>query len=54
MVEILDKREDYGEDRWLVIAMVEGELLSVRATRRAPSIHDPETTCCRDTTSVAQ
>ena len=29
MVEILDEREDYSEDRWLVIAMVEGELLSV-------------------------
>ena len=34
MVEILDEREDYGEDRWRVIGMAEGQLLSVIYTER--------------------
>jgi uncharacterized DUF497 family protein len=34
MVEILDEREDYGEDRFLLIGMVQGELLSVIYTQR--------------------
>lgn len=29
MVEVLDDSEDYGEERFLVIGMVEGQLLSV-------------------------
>ena len=33
-VEILDEREDYGEDRWRVIGMVEGQILSVVYTER--------------------
>ena len=34
MVEILDEREEYGEDRFLLIGMVQGELLSVIYTER--------------------
>jgi uncharacterized DUF497 family protein len=34
MVEILDDTEDYGEVRYLVIGMVEGQLLSVIYTPR--------------------
>ena len=34
MVEILDEREDYGEDRFLLIGMVQGELLSVTLNER--------------------
>jgi len=34
MVEVLDDTEDYGEDRFLVIGMVEGQLLSVIYTPR--------------------
>ena len=34
MVEILDDTEDYGEERFLVIGMVEGQLLSVIYTPR--------------------
>ena len=34
MVEILDEREDYREDRFLLIGMVQGELLSVIYTER--------------------
>jgi uncharacterized DUF497 family protein len=34
MVEVLDDTEDYGEERFLVIGMVEGELLSVIYTPR--------------------
>jgi uncharacterized DUF497 family protein len=34
MVELLDEREDYGEDRWLLIGMAEGQLLSVIYTER--------------------
>jgi uncharacterized DUF497 family protein len=34
MVEILDEREDYGEDRLLLIGMAEGQLLSVIYTER--------------------
>jgi len=34
VVEILDDTEDYGEERFLVIAMVEGQLLSVIYTPR--------------------
>jgi hypothetical protein len=34
MVEILDDSEDYGEERFLVIGMVEGELLSAIYTPR--------------------
>ncbi len=29
MVEILDEREDYGEERFLLIGMAEGALISV-------------------------
>jgi uncharacterized protein len=29
MVEVLDDSEDYGEERFLLIGMVDGELLSV-------------------------
>jgi uncharacterized DUF497 family protein len=29
VVEILDEREDYGEERFLLIGMADGELLSV-------------------------
>ncbi len=34
MVEILDDTEDYGEERFLVIGMVEGQLVSVIYTPR--------------------
>jgi uncharacterized DUF497 family protein len=34
MVEVLDDTEDYGEDRFLVIGMVEGHLVSVIYTPR--------------------
>jgi uncharacterized DUF497 family protein len=34
MVEILDEREDYGEQRVLLIGMAEGQLLSVIYTER--------------------
>jgi uncharacterized protein len=34
MVEILDEREDYGEARFLLIGMVDGQLLSVIYTER--------------------
>jgi uncharacterized DUF497 family protein len=34
MVEVLDDTEDYGEDRFLVIGMVEDQLLSVIYTPR--------------------
>ena len=34
MVEILDEREDYGEERVLLLGMVEGQLLSVIYTER--------------------
>jgi uncharacterized DUF497 family protein len=29
VVEIIDDRENYGEERWLRIGMAEGQLLSV-------------------------
>jgi uncharacterized DUF497 family protein len=34
MVEILDEREDYGEERYLLIGMADGQLLSVIYTER--------------------
>jgi uncharacterized DUF497 family protein len=34
MVEVLDNREDYGEDRYLLIGMAEGQLLSIIYTDR--------------------
>ncbi len=34
MIEILDEREEYGEDRFLLIGMVQGQLLSVIYTER--------------------
>jgi uncharacterized DUF497 family protein len=34
MVEVLDDSEDYDEERYLVIGMVEGQLLSVVYTPR--------------------
>jgi hypothetical protein len=34
MVEILDEREDYGEDRYLLIGMAEGQLPSIIYTER--------------------
>jgi uncharacterized DUF497 family protein len=34
MVEILDDREDYGEERYLLIGMADGQLLSVIYTER--------------------
>ena len=34
MVEALDDTEDYGEERFLVIGMVEGQLMSVIYTPR--------------------
>jgi uncharacterized DUF497 family protein len=34
MVEVLDDSEDYSEERYLVIGMVEGQLLSVVYTPR--------------------
>jgi uncharacterized protein len=34
MVETLDAREDYGEERYLVIGMADGHLLSVIYTPR--------------------
>jgi len=34
VVEVLDDTEDYGEERFLVIGMVEGRLLSVIYTPR--------------------
>jgi uncharacterized DUF497 family protein len=33
-VEILDEREDHGEERYLLVGMAEGELLSVIYTPR--------------------
>lgn len=33
-IEVLDEREDYGEDRWRVIGVVEGQMLSVVYTER--------------------
>jgi len=33
-IEVLDEREDYGEDRWRVIGMAESQLLSVVYTER--------------------
>jgi uncharacterized protein len=37
-VEILDDRESYGEERWLLIGMAEGQLLGViyRTKRTLP------------------
>ena len=37
MVEILDDSEDYGEERYLVIGVVEGQILSVVYTPRGES-----------------
>jgi len=34
MVEVLDDSEDYGEERFLVIGMADGQLLSVIHTPR--------------------
>jgi uncharacterized DUF497 family protein len=34
MVEILDQREDYGDERYLLIGMADGQLLSVIYTER--------------------
>lgn len=34
MVEVADEREDYGEERFLLIGMAEGEMLSVIYTER--------------------
>lgn len=34
MVEVLDEREDYGEERLLLIGMAEGQLVSVIYTPR--------------------
>jgi uncharacterized DUF497 family protein len=34
MVEVIDQREDYGEERVLLIGMAEGQLLSVIYTER--------------------
>jgi uncharacterized protein len=37
MVEVLDDSEDYGEERFLLIGMVDGQLLSVTYTPRQGS-----------------
>ena len=37
-IEQLDDREDYGEDRFIIIGMVEGRLLSVAYTMRGETI----------------
>ena len=34
-LDLVDDRMDYGEERWLRIALVEGRVLSVTCTRRA-------------------
>jgi uncharacterized DUF497 family protein len=34
MVEILDDRENYGEERYLLIGMADGQLLSIIYTER--------------------
>jgi uncharacterized protein len=34
MVEVLDEREDYGEERTLLMGMVQGHLISVIYTER--------------------
>ena len=34
MVEILDSREDYGEERYLLIGLADGQLLSIIYTMR--------------------
>ena len=33
-LDLLDSREDYGEERWLTIGMAQGELLAVVNTQR--------------------
>ena len=37
-IEQLDDREDYGEDRFIIVGMVEGRLLFVAYTVRGESI----------------
>ncbi len=37
-IEQLDDREDYGEDRFIIVGMVEGRLLFVAYTLRGESI----------------
>lgn len=37
-IEQLDDREDYGEDRFIIIGMVDGRLLSVAYTMRGETI----------------
>ena len=37
-LDLVDDRVDYGEERWLRIALVEGRVLSVACTRRAEAV----------------
>ena len=37
-LDLMDDRMDYGEERWLRIALVEGRVLSVAYTRRAEAV----------------
>ena len=37
-LDLVDDRMDYGEERWLRIALVEGRMLSVTCTRRAKAV----------------
>ena len=37
-LDLVDDRMDYGEERWLRIALVEGRVLSVTYTRRAGAV----------------
>jgi uncharacterized DUF497 family protein len=36
-VDLLDAREDYGEERWVTVGMAQGELLAVVNTQRGDS-----------------
>ena len=37
-LDLVDDRMDYGEERWLRIALVEGRVLSVAYTRRTGTV----------------
>ena len=36
-LDILDSRDDYGEERWLTLGMAQGEVLAVVNTQRGDS-----------------
>ena len=38
VIEAIDSREDYGEDRFIIVGMVEGRLLFVAYTMRGETI----------------